>query len=136
MSAVTMLANLLKAVPKVTSISGLSTLFVNASGEFVKMDPLIALASLLMPNATVLTHNGGTGYTRSQWIQYSTAPTYWPKENAKAGDVLVVTATTSDTKQRVVHFFLAKSQRTSTSWSGDCFLLLLEGEAPLWPNLS
>lgn len=136
MSLTKTLAEKLASAPTATSLSGLSMPLINSSGNLSQISPHILLAMLLLPNATVYTRSNVNWYTRDQIRLYSTGDTYWGVNAQKAGDVLLLFGTTADTNQQFVYFFQATSRRNSEEWNGRCFLLLLEGERPLWANTS
>ena len=119
--------------PTLTAAAGVQGL-VMKDGSFAKCQLTHLLAMMLMPFAQVGVA-AAASYTRSQWMEYARNYTYWYQTALKAGDVLVIQAMTSDTNQRVVYYFRITSVDTNMNVSrGYCFLMLMEGEPPIWPD--
>lgn len=119
----------------VTFSEGDAVLMLQSSS--VKSFPLhVFLGALfLTPGKRIYKVTQGASYTRAQWIEYSTTETYWLKHGS-IGDLSIFSGRTSDTNQKFTYFFMPERDHPNgTHHYGHAFLLLLEGEPPLWGNM-
>ena len=74
-------------------------------------------------------------FTKAIWLSYCTVKTGWWPYAANPGDLLTVYGKTSDTNQAVMTYHVVTSLEESGEkcWATP-FLILMEGEPPIWVN--
>ncbi len=129
---------LIKDAPAATSLSDLSMLCADSSGNLKKMAAIVPmlLARLLMPWATIRARTVNY-YSRAEWLYFAKGETFWGMVNGQPNELLIITGTTTDTNQKFVYYFYSTRivvRADANDLYGKCFLLLLEGEPPRWIN--
>ena len=132
------LSDVLKSAQTASSLSGLSTLLVNSLGELVKIGKNKLLASMFtIGSADVVEYNAGNSAMRATWLTYiKRSSDTWAISSASVMDSVVISGRTQDTNQSVVYYATVTEKISNTHIKVKPFLLLLEGEPPIWASMS
>ncbi len=123
---------------RVTSASMADYLLALANGTTLAEIPLVCIAaSLFIPgNGKVILINRGESYTESKWDLYANSQEVtWSASQSAEGDILVLRGVASDTKKAITTLYLVLGVE-GTGARSKPFLLIKEGEIPVWKNQS
>lgn len=130
-------SDIMKEAQKADSSKNLSTLMTNTSGDLLSMSSKEFLASLFLTGSGKVKIFFVGSVTTSSWLENMKKPMdTWNFSGLNPGDIFIGQGSDSDTNKQVWYYATVTEIVDASRIKVVPFLLLIEGEPPLWANTS